>query len=793
MSLKLIDNIVDGSRVLSELTKEELIELQNTSIVSGDFRALKVVSNNVTGIYNYNDRKPYWLLDEFEAPTWNLKFIDDKKIITKTIEWEAVTLDDGLQLTNLRHAPLLNSFKYWITASDNPLENGGKFCKGRTIYNTINKIITFMNALLIHGKSIALSKRHLSGLSEDFIMDLLVRLAGGHVINGVYDYKNKVKSLLSQRMQFIDISEAEKFASENPYITRQLLEEEKQLGFSIEERIKACFWLSTIGFYKRPTSTGKSNVKPLGNSNILSQHIYKGKIIPFVFIAPRFEELKLVEKNQKTEFRAIPNVETGEGISPKGLGSFISALKLLNVVHGKMGASQFLPSVMKNITTKRIAEHGVKVKKLGRFKTLPPQLVLDLIRDCYEFTKENQDAILDSMLSVLKDARTKSSAPHSNESYVDYRSKYYNGSVPSTERGAWEQTEALNLIDSKLLKMGVKSLRIDSNDAKLFEKRRKNEGLFDLYAVLIGSIQTLTGAIMARRQDELSSLKSFGNLSPHIDPASQPGKKTDYHLVFNLKKSGIGGEHSQNETIKRPIPRSLALIIWKLEQFNKAATKSKITKNEIDLFSNLDFNMLKLGKSSQVYYNNHLKAACDYFETPTVIYDGGEHRRHYIRQHQLRRFFAMLFFWSRGFDGLDSLRWMLGHTDIEHLYHYITESESGAVLNGVKASYILSAIEEKKIENIQELADILAKRYGVQKENISLSTLTDTLSDYEDVDIYKTTPHIAQVKQRENLESQILELLANDVIKLEPEFFTVMRDGEKLNDFSLTLQVNELV
>lgn len=784
MSLKLIDNIVEGVTPLSNLTKEELIELKNISISSGDFRALKLISNNVTGIYNYNDRKPYWLLDEFDAPTWNLKFIDNEKTLTKTIKWEAVTLYDGLQLTDPKHAPLLNAFKYWITASDNPLENGGKFSKGKTVYNTVNKIISLINALLIQGKSIELCKRHLSGLSEDLIMDFFVRLADSHVINGVYDYENKVRELLRQRIKLVSLSEAESFASENPYITRELIDEEKILGFSIEERIKACYWLSTIGFYKKITSTGKVNSKPLGNSNALLQYIYQGKIIPLTFVAPRFEELKLIEKNEKTEFKPIPNVDIDEGISKRGLSSFIYAFKLLNVVHGKKDASQFSPTAMKSITTKRIAEHGGKVKKLGRYATLSPQIVLDLFSQCYEFAKENQDAILDSILSTLKEASTKSKLSHSNVNY--------DGNSSNTELAEWKKAEALNGVDINLVRMGVKRLSIDTNDAELFVKRRNNEGLFDLYNVLIGSIQTLTGAIMARRQDELSSLKPSGNLSPNIDPDSQSGKKSNYHLSFQLKKSGIGGKHSQNEIIKRPIPRSIALIIWKLEQFNKAAKNLRITKDETDLFSSLDLHRLKLGQSNQVKYNNHQKAVCDYFETPTVIYNNGERRRHYISQHQLRRFFAMLFFWSRGFDGLDSLRWMLGHTDIEHLYHYITERESGKILNGLKASYILNAIEKKQIENIEELADLFAKRYKVRKENISFSTLTDAASDYEDLDIYKTTPHINEIKKRERLEMQIIELLEDDIISLEPEFFTVIRGGEKVNDFSMTLKVNEL-
>ncbi|OSN76533.1 hypothetical protein BV352_05434 [Pseudomonas syringae pv. actinidiae] len=39
-------------------------------------------------------------------------------------------------------------------------------------------------------------------------------------------------------------------------------------------------------------------------------------------------------------------------------------------------------------------------------------------------------------------------------------------------------------------------------------------------------------------------------------------------------------------------------------------------------------------------------------------------RRYYIRPHQLRRFFAMVFFNSSGDDKIHAIAWMLGHTNV---------------------------------------------------------------------------------------------------------------------------------
>ena len=110
-----------------------------------------------------------------------------------------------------------------------------------------------------------------------------------------------------------------------------------------------------------------------------------------------------------------------------------------------------------------------------------------------------------------------------------------------------------------------------------------------------------------------------------------------------------------------------------------------------------------------------------------------------MRQHQLRRFFAMAFFWGNGFGSMDTLRWFLGHTDVQHLYHYITESTEGSVLKSVKAQYVY-----EDLDNQEDLKDLLVKKYGTN--NFSLI-------------------------EREVLEDCIEDLIEGRTVEVEPEFF----------------------
>jgi len=781
MPLELVKNIAAGSTSFFDLSKEKQRAVIQASVRNGDFSALEVVTNAFSGIYDYDDRKPYWLKSDFTAPHWKIEIEVNRKLVKKSIPWDTIVLDDGQKLTSTKHSPLLNAFKYWITATDNPLENGGTLNKPETVYISINQVISLINGILLHGEGIQLSNNHLQALDDDFLMALFTAIAEGSVQDGIYDFQSRVRSFLLTKIVEVSNEEASAFESQHPHVSRSLVEGEKVLGFSLPERIKACCWLERVNFYKT-MNQGRLKRYLKGNNMVLSRLLFNNRTIPVESAFSRLDELMLTGKNSHTEYAAIPNSDGSSAVSEIVINTLIKAMKLLNVANSKGSASSLPLRATQGLTLTRIKEH-VKLKKVGRFKTLPPQMVFDLIRDSYEFATKYQDAILDSVLRVFEASTSKS---------TEHVKTYVEGEHSSwCERVEWAKEDALSLINNDLIALGVNRLSISNIHDDTFTTRRNNEGLFDLYDVLVGSIQLLTGVFMARRQDELVTLKITRNLSPNRDPSSSKGKNTDYQLIFSNKKSGNGGKHATNETLKRPIPRSMALLIWKLEKFNQKAMGAGVNKGQLALFNNLDPQKYRLSKTAHMTYNNMLNAVCDYFETPLVKFENGALRRYYVRQHQLRRFFAMVFFWSKSSGGLDTLRWMLGHTDIEHVYHYISECETGGVLKGIKASYLVDAMQSKKLENMSELQAAIAKRYGVNAASISLSSLSNAIDDYDDAD-FQTTPSIEYLREREVLENQILELLENDIITLEPEFFTINKNGRKITDYCLTLQVKEL-
>ncbi len=150
-------------------------------------------------------------------------------------------------------------------------------------------------------------------------------------------------------------------------------------------------------------------------------------------------------------------------------------------------------------------------------------------------------------------------------------------------------------------------------------------------------------------------------------------------------------------------------------------------------------------------YNEKLDIFFDYIEMPIK-----NNKRLYIRQHQLRRFFAMAFFWGNGFGSMDTLRWFMGHTDVKHLYHYITESVSGDVLRSTKAQFAA-----EHIDDFDNLKNLIKDRYNTK--NVNLIEEDDLIYFIED-------------------------LIEEGNVKIEPDFI----EDNNGNKFKIAITVEEL-
>ncbi len=790
--LKLIVNNLKERKIgLNELNSEELTETLHYAVANQDFTLQREIGNHFTHIYDQVDVMPYWFKSEYDDDVTIMNFGQKDKLV----DWSSVTLDDGLPLTHSKHIPLLNGFKNWLLAVSDPLENGGAVIKTITVRIGVEKVLTLIDAILLRSAALELSRYHLNHITADFWLSLFKSMSEDGASNGVYDFTSRTVKLVKAHVNSISQEQVKVFVIKHPFVNRDIAEDDLTLYLTKEERIKACCWLYAQGYYD-----SGAGFFAQGSGAVLSTLLFERETVSPLLRIPSSPELWLIEKARSTEYRSLNSDKSETSSAERTINTYIIAAKLINTNIFKDNASSPLIDATKVLSVRKINDL-VTLKPTGRTQTLHPDVVFKLTRQSFEFVLKFQQEILDTCLLAISKGANKSTKARSNKERPDERRPEFipeiHQNMSHAERGHFMQTKVMGTLNEKAVKaMGIRQVlpfEVLADDK--YSAIRNNESLFELYSVLIGSCQYLTGVISARRQDELVSLASSGNLKPNKNPLEEGNEEIEYNLIFKLKKSGNGGKLSTNKTIERPITASLAKIIWRLESFNEAVmSKGLVNGKTLGLFNNLDARMCKLTKTKVKRFNAHLDSICDYFETPLVKVSNGELRRQYVRQHQLRRFFALLFFWQKRFQGLEALRWMLGHTDMSHLYHYISSNEVGDILNGVKATVIVQGVlnkdgELEKLKTIGELKATLAKKYNAGTVVIDdLESVID-LADGDDI----TTPHIDQLKAEANLESNLEELLKTGEISLEPNFFKITgEEGQVRETFNLAFQVKSV-
>jgi hypothetical protein len=410
------------------------------------------------------------------------------------------------------------------------------------------------------------------------------------------------------------------------------------------------------------------------------------------------EELK--DLSQQKDIQEYPSYYRERELRPLSKDGYSMYLKLFNKI-GKIKNIDDNVSIPESHIFDEIRKYKPTLEESGRVQTVSARYIFDTFKTATEFHYKYGNDIV--------------------ETYTNFVNTL-NKDRDSTQKFNFDKIAKKALEDSlvgELKKMQIERWNIINVDIKdRYEYLRENKTLRDLIQVYYGSAQLIIGALMARRQSELGSLES------------QECLDDENKLLFFKRSKSTKGLFGTKDTLALPIDELGMEIINNIQKIHQ------ITNKNTPLFAMPDFyNPTKVYKNlkSEVY-NLNLDRFIDYIETPLV-----NEKRMYIRQHQLRRFFAMSFFWGSGFGGMDTLRWFMGHTDSQHLYHYISESTSGEVLRSTKAQYAA-----EHIDNYEELESFIKERYNT--ENINLI-------------------------EEEELAYYIEDLLEAGEVKVEPYFF----------------------
>ncbi|MFH1601255.1 MAG: hypothetical protein ABIH12_13510 [Pseudomonadota bacterium] len=589
----------------------------------------------------------------------------------------------------------------WLVLSTHSDIRGGCLWSIETEYVRFSLALDWIDYFLLRADDLGLPEHGLMALTEDDLKEAVCNVAScAEKSVGIYEWPDRVSSYLRSQGRglleevVINLPKSIAFiAAEIPDTVDFLTE------LTPQEVVAARLFLWRNGFYKKGAA-GRHPFKWLVNAKSLAAAVYpdtlRGK---YGKKAP--PELGLVPlETLQREYPAVPVADSSDiRMSEPRSREYRKALSALGLL-ATVGLDVPI-SALRGIDDRGLVL-ALDLKRHSRFRTLSAGVVFGSLRSAIEFSLTYAHDLTTSYLAIAKAARD------ANLTIYSYARRH----------------SIVELLSPRVAEMGVLEWVIESKETGLdggppalersvyFERFRGNVGLWELIRVMYGAAQVSVGALVAPRVGELVDLAAGSALD-----------ESGRYLLCDNRKSGVA---ANRDVVAKPIPAVAAEVIRELERLQNGLIELGLLDRKASLFAyptaHLDRALVQL---PLVHFNRSIDYFCDYFEIQ--LDELG--RRYYIRQHQLRRFFAMLFFWSNSFGGLDTLRDFMGHTSSEHIYRYITESTPGALLRSVKAEWASEAVE-LQWNAANDLAELVACHFHTRNFRVLADgELTEYIED----------------------------------------------------------------
>jgi hypothetical protein len=705
---------------------------------------------------------PYWFAPDttFSMPMWKLLIpVVNRPPLTRSIDFD-IKLYDGSNLLELKNQNLLHTFQYFFSYQLHPRYTGGQVYAPEVAYINLTRALQIADWILLNGERFKICDHGLSLINENSVLDLLDTITKQPSSESIYNYPGRLRAWIEARISEVSNQDVSRALEEDKSVG-DTVDVIRELGLTTDQIVRARVLFKRTGLY-----TNVLGERVLRAAPIIAE-IYGGTFNGRGIKPKHFTELDIGETRYNAEFDPVEvRGADNKAASYRTLSSYIQTFRKIGLINEVVTGID--DSMLQGITKDRVIA-GKDYGESGRYRTAPIEVVLQGIRCSIEFSLENADWIIQDIYRVIE-------------------AKFLAHEDP---RADFQNLAAKSFTETALSK-GVRSWAISKSDSQYHEKVRANTGLVHLYQVLVGSVQMVVGAVMARRRDEIAHLDSETCLEPATNPSLPENLSTRYYLVFEGQKTGAMGHR---EMLRRPIPRIAASFIWKLQVLNTRLQRLGCIKSPGRLFKSLSKVNASVTEGSRNSHYNCMNAACDYFQLPTIN-DNGVEKRYYIRQHQLRRFFAIAFFWGTDDPDFQTLSWMIGHTDAKLFYHYVTELVTGRILKEAKANRIQSSLTTGKqdIIGLDQLVDELRKQYNVKR--IHVKTYSEVFRSMEPMhrgELIHTSPDFNEYIKSYSCEGQIMEYLEKGKITLEPDFFESQDAvGQTVFRFNLVLKVKDL-
>jgi hypothetical protein len=628
-----------------------------------------------------------WLLSDYDSAVWQADFG-----LAQPLTWSfAAALYDGTRLTDPQHAEFLDVLRQWLCVQSNPAATRSRRLHPSTARARVTRTLHLIDYVLLNGRDLQISRHGLHLLNRNDLSALLGALcSSADIQSAVYQWPTRLSSLLLDCSRSLTDGDLADTCERAPGVDADYDEEDATLGLDRQQLLRARVWLWREGLYRRgPNESFRPDVLAL------AERLYRNTLWgvqrrstpPELCFgeteAPSHEKIRVAVKNFEDDRPDLRKVT-----------SYIDNIRGLRLVAAGGGPVPLAPFAL-------LDEESVlafaDLKDVGRHRSLPQSVVFAALRRAIDFSISYGNDLIDSYLSIARAA---------HQEGVDFLTVAVS---PQFQDLLTPSLRALGLRAWAIRPLGFGRYTTVMGAQEYFQALRRNEGLYELMRVLVGCVSICVGATMARRGGELRDLMPETSLDV-----------SGRYLVFKNRKSGESA-HRMEEA--RPIPPIASELIRMLERLHREISAIPGCDGHSALLAHPARLSGRLVSSTQGLYGC-LDLFCDYFELDGDSADN----RFYIRQHQLRQFFAIAFFWAAGFGGLDTLRWFLGHLDPRHLWHYVTHSTPGSVLRVVQADYAIDRLLAHAPE-AAALSELLAAHFGTDDFSVLDSEELDTYMD----------------------------------------------------------------
>lgn len=633
-------------------------------------------------------RSALWLKD-YDSEIWEIDLH-----YRFTIDWRIQVGNSGELLTSPRHAELWTTLRSWLVLQTHHHVTGRAEYTPKAAYNSLRCVLIVIDYLLLNADQSGLTRFGLIGLTANYWLSLVSKIIEeGNNDVSVYRWPERLTTLLREKAGSISDDDVASALALHPDLSvrRDVVTATTHLTES--ETVKARVWLWNSGLYVEQRQHSAGKYKP--NVAALTRMLYPDTLAGHNGRMRVPEELIVGERSTRMRELPFSKKEAGQerGWTRAYGGKFAAAVSNLTIL-SKRGFSAPALDRDELLTTARTIE----ARSAGRHRTLPCPVVFHSLNRAIEYVVVHGEDLVDSFASLARSAHI---AGRSVTTYASITDISPHLTWRAREMGISRWSVDRTLEGSVLTR--------DLSAEAYFDQLRSNIGLWDCMQVLIGSCKIVVGSLMARRQMELFSLKAGSCLDT-----------SGTRLIFQKGKSGVG---PFREREARPIHPVGVTCVRLLEGMQSLLLQAGALNAYTGLFRAPGIAAsggVLIDASSSRYYDN-VDLFCDYVQMPC----DASGARYYLRQHQLRRWFAMMFFWGNSFGGVEALRWFLGHTDQQHLYYYITESTPGSVLVSVAAEWAVEGMRRAAPET-QSLSAVVLEHFRATSFHVLEEEVVET-------------------------------------------------------------------